>query len=91
MMIRTFKELKATDVQLAAFMIMTQLMFFLIILLQAAYSNIQSKSVFSIGGYVLGRLREEMTDQLYGKGSWLQKFRPILLLMNIRNGKSSNF
>ena len=43
--------------------------------------------MFSIGGYVLGRLREEMADPTLRKGSWLQKTRPILLLMKIRNGK----
>ena len=35
---------------------------FLIILFQAGYSRIQLSSLYSIGGYVLDRLREEMAD-----------------------------
>ena len=65
-MIRTFKEMKANRHPVSC--IHDTAVGFLIILLQEGYSTIQLSSVLSIGGNVLGRLREEMTDiQLYGK------------------------
>ena len=43
--------------------------------------------MFSIGGCVLGRLREEMADPTLQERKLSPKPRPILLLMKIRNGK----
>ena len=86
-MIRTFKEVKATDVQLAAFM--TQLMFFYFLLF--CYKQgilIPSQGLCLVLEVVfLADFVKRWQTQLYGKGSCLQKTRPILLLMKIRNGK----